>query len=331
MGAHFALSSENHRPLSLDDVYRAFLASIGPSSRPAEQRFAERLRRHPEVLALRLARVRRVVELLGGEGGVLLDAGAGTAINAVLSLVAGAAEVHAVELNPVRFEIARQLVERLGLERRLHLVTEDILTLELPPASLDGIYSNEFLEHVVDSPAYHRRAAEWLVPGGRVYGRTGANGANWLYQRTYGRMWQRADETTYAPQRREILLSLAPKLDPEVIARLVAATRGASAAEIEAALAAYDESGKLPPPSGRVPKNPRTGVYHERLRWPRELLAEMAAAGLHGRVVRPDFRFTFDPAPWRRRFYRSLGALIAWGHPLSLPISPWLEVMGEKA
>lgn len=316
--------------LSVDEVRQALLEVVGPEARPAEQRFAAKVRAHPGLMALRARRTARIVELVGGHDGVLLDAGAGTALNAVLALLAGARKVIAVELNPARFGLARKLSERLQLGDRLELVTEDLLSIELPPSSLDGVYSNEFLEHVVDSAGYHLKAAGWLKPGGRIYGRTGANGASWIYRLSYPKLWRDADERHYEPQRLALLAELDSALPADAAARLAKGTRGGDRAEIEAALAAFRRHGTFPSSNRRVPKNPATGVYHERLRTPGELLAEMAAAGLVGRVARPDFRHSFSASLPRRWAIRFAGALISATHPASLVVAPWLEVVGEK-
>ncbi|MFN7961187.1 MAG: class I SAM-dependent methyltransferase [Thermoanaerobaculia bacterium] len=316
--------------IDLAPVQKALLTAIGSSERPSESRFAARLARNPELLALRFRRAERILRLVGGEGRALLDAGSGIALNAVLSILAGASEVHAVELNPHRLEVARRLVAELGLGARVHLLDQDILTFELPPGSLGGMYSNEFLEHIVDSPEYHRRAARWLAPGGRVYGRTGANGGNWLYHYTYSRKWQRAERGVYQPARRNALRALLPEAPAETLEKLARATRGHGPAELAEAARAWKNEGRWPQPLGRVPKNPETGVYYERLRGPRELVAEMAAAGLRARVIRPDYRNAFTPSKLKRLALHLAGAALAATHPVSLCVAPWLEVLGEK-
>ncbi len=316
--------------MDLETVKAAFLAAVGPEGRPAEVRFASRIRRHPQVLALRFERTRRIVDLIGGRGKTLLDAGSGTGLNAVLALLAGAREVWAVELNPFRLEVARDLIGRLGLEDRLHLLERDILEVDLPAGSLGGIYSNEFLEHIVDSEAYHRLAGRWLEPGGRIYGRTGANAANLWYRITYGRQWSRTDRLVYAPARRGRIRDLAPELPEEVLDRLVRGTRGAGPAEIEAAVTAWRQDGRVPPANRKVPKNPETGVYYERLRRPRQLLAEMEGCGLAARLLPPDLSRAFTASPARRALLAVAGPVVRWAHPASLVVAPWIEVLGER-
>jgi SAM-dependent methyltransferase len=316
--------------MQLEDVRKALLDSIGGSERPAEARFAALLRRHPHLLDLRLARVERVLGLLGGPGGELLDAGSGTGLNAVLAILAGARKVHAVELNPFRLEVAAALIRRLGLEQRVALVAQDVLTVELPAGSLAGVYSNEFLEHIVDSEGFHRRAAQWLAPGGRIFGRTGANGANWFYRVSYGRQYDRTDQRVYLPVRRQRLAALVPEAPAAALEALAAGTRGCGPEEIEAAVAAYRAHGTLPPANRQVPKNPETGVYYERLREPKQLLAEMEAAGFAASLVAPDWRNLFLESTPKRLLARTAGALVAATFPASLPFAPWLEVVGER-
>ncbi len=316
--------------LDLEAVRKALLVSVDASGRPAERRFASRLRRYPQLLEVRYGRARRVLNLVGGEGGRVLDAGSGTGLNSVLSILAGAAKVVAVELNPARLEVARDLVGRLGLSDRIEVVEQDILTLDLPAMSLDGAYSNEFLEHVVDTAAYHRRVAGWLKSGGSVYGRTGANGHNWVYKVSFARLWTRTDREVYQALRREILAEIAPDLPDPVAGRLAIATRGCDREEIAAAVERWREDGSIGPRNRAVPKNPETGVYFERLCYPRELVGELTAAGLEGRSLAPDFQHSFAANPAKRWAIRGLGAVIGATHPASLFAAPWIEILGTK-
>ena len=315
----------------LEAVREALLASVDALGRPAERRFAARLRRYPNLLQVRFARAQRVLKLVGGVGGRVLDAGSGTGLNAVLSVLAGAAKVVAVELNPARLVVARDLVNRLALDDQIEVIEQDILTLDLPAMSLDGAYSNEFLEHVVDTGEYHRRVGGWLKPGASVFGRTGANGHNWIYKVSFARLWTRTDREKYEGLRREILARIAPELPGDVARRLSVATRGCDAAQIGAAVERWREDGWIGPRNRAVPKNPETGVYFEKLCYPRELVAELNEAGLEGRSLAPDFRHSFAASAAKRWAIRGLGAVIRATHPVSLFAAPWIEVLGTKA
>lgn len=322
----------NASSAELAAVARAWTAALVAHGRPAERRAATRLAADRQLLAFRLRRMVRVLALLGDgrpPQGTLLDAGAGTAINAVLAVLAGASRVLAVDLNPTRLEVARALVRELGLETSVTVVEADLLRFEVPAATLAGVYSCEFLEHVPDSPAYHRLVAGWLAPGGRVYGRTGANGANHLYRLLQPLRYRSAERRTYAAARRAWIAQRHRDLPAPRLDALVAATRGYGGPALAEALARWQTSGQLPTPLA-VPRHPPSGVYHERLRDPAELVAELTAAGLVPTLLPPDLANARPRQRIARWALRLLAPLIERLHPHSLAFAPWLEVLGER-
>jgi SAM-dependent methyltransferase len=302
-----------------------------PDSYAGEQEIARRAAEHPVYLDLRRRRMRRTLRLLGAAAGdTLLDAGCGNGVNAVLAAEAGM-RVVAVEIDERQHRLARLLFERLGLESRVRLERSDILGLDLAPASVDGGYSFEFVEHISDPVAFYGRVRRWLRPGRSFYSRTGANGANARLRRVFAREHDERDAKFYAPDRRRRVLALAPEAGGAALEALVAGTRGLLQAELEAAVAAWRADGTLPPPhGGRTPRDPDTGAYEDRVLDPAELLADMRAGGLDARLVRPDVSAVFSPSPVRRAGYRAAGAVISATHPASLPVAPWLEVMGTR-
>ena len=199
---------------SLIKLRDALVESIetNPSVPSAETQFIQRLKASDRMINTRFERMQRIIRLLNAQHGVVLAAGSGNGLNAALSVLAGASEVYAVEINPARYEVAADLFARLGLSQRIHLVTEDILAVKLPENSIDGIYSLEFLEHINDSLTFYCLCYSWLRPGGRIYGRTGANGANILKrQLVYRKVWNRID-AEYACERRRMIAEAAPDL-----------------------------------------------------------------------------------------------------------------------
>ena len=55
-----------------------------------------------------------------------------------------------------------------GVRGRTAFRQADAETVEFPAGSFDVVWSIECTEHLFDKPAFFRRAAEWLKPGGRV-------------------------------------------------------------------------------------------------------------------------------------------------------------------
>jgi len=116
----------------------------------------------------RVVAYHRAIERLVRPGDVVLDAGTGTGLLAMLAARAGASRVFAVESMPV-IDLARELVAHNGLGDRVQVIRADLR--DLPPmAEVDLIVSDclgRFLvdDHMLDAMS---GAFRWLRPGGRV-------------------------------------------------------------------------------------------------------------------------------------------------------------------
>lgn len=55
-----------------------------------------------------------------------------------------------------------------GVGGRTRFLRGDAEAIHFPPASFDVVWNVECSEHLFDKPAFFRRAADWLRPGGRV-------------------------------------------------------------------------------------------------------------------------------------------------------------------
>jgi protein arginine N-methyltransferase 1 len=99
---------------------------------------------------------------------VVLDAGAGTGILALLAARLGAARVHAVESMPIA-HAARDLIDASGEAGRVILHHADLTLLE-PVEPVDVIVSDYIGSFLVDDRmlAAIEAAARWLKPGGRI-------------------------------------------------------------------------------------------------------------------------------------------------------------------
>lgn len=136
-----------------------------------------------------------------------------------------------------------------------------------------------------------------------------------------------------APIRRNIVRTLASDLPTEEQERLVIGTRGLVEPEIREAVRLWSKTGAMPWYEGankRVPRHPITGQYFERPLAPMWVLGELRAVGFRARLIRPDFTCIFMPGKLKLGFLRIAGFIISITHPVSLFMSPWLEVLGEK-
>lgn len=98
----------------------------------------------------------------------VLDVGCGMGGSTIELARRFGCQVNAVTLSPVQRNWARRSAHWQGVGQRVQFHCADAETLKLPPDSLDVIWIIECSEHLFDKPAFFRRAAEWLRPGGRI-------------------------------------------------------------------------------------------------------------------------------------------------------------------
>lgn len=77
-------------------------------------------------------------------------------------------DVTGVTLSPFQRRWAQGAARWHGVAKRTRFLCDDAESLELPAASFDVVWSVECTEHLFDKPAFIRRAARWLRPGGRM-------------------------------------------------------------------------------------------------------------------------------------------------------------------
>jgi SAM-dependent methyltransferase len=108
--------------------------------------------------------LRRVVR----PGDVVLDAGAGTGVLALIAARLGAARVHAVESMAVA-GVARELARANGLEGRVIVHEADLTRME-PVEPVDVVVSDYLGAFLADDAMLGavEAAARWLRPGGRI-------------------------------------------------------------------------------------------------------------------------------------------------------------------
>lgn len=117
---------------------------------------------------LRMDAYERALRRLVRPGDVVLDAGAGSGILAMLAARLGAARVHAVESMPIA-RLARQLVLANGLEDRVTVHEADLETMA-PVEPVDLVISDYLGVFLADDMMLKaiEAAGRWLKPGGRV-------------------------------------------------------------------------------------------------------------------------------------------------------------------
>lgn len=127
----------------------------------------------------------------------VLDLGCGCGL-LVAQLRAARAEVTGVDISPVQIERARSLVPQA------RFLCEDMAAVAFPPASFDAVIAFFAVFHLPleEQPAFFRRIAAWLKPGGRFLGTVGASAAagmvrDWLGVQGANMYWSQTDARTY--------------------------------------------------------------------------------------------------------------------------------------
>ncbi len=243
----------------------------------------------------------------------ILEVGCGFGWDAAGIALIGNNSVVATDILPSMIEGAREClasVRKAGYRLDIEPVQGDICALELPDASIDGIYSSEAIEHVHDLPAMFRRCFALLKPGGRMLIANDANQYNSEFREATMKMWKERDESwehaawlkaevrpvehatakPFAAMREEIIDETGVTLNAESRAQLIAATAGLTRPEIVEAVRQYVELNTLPArPAFSWCRNPETGEYAERLLDPFELREMITEAGFRGVRLRHEF------------------------------------------
>jgi SAM-dependent methyltransferase len=277
-------------------------------------------------------RLKRAFDLCEATGAKVLDAGCGYGQNAIWAALLGANRVVAVDFEDDHAKMLptlERLADLFGVADRVEAVSASILDLPFADQTFDAMFNFEVLEHVEDLSDFFREIHRILRPGGRAYSRTGANGASPI------RLWQAKgwhdgfERATFAPRRRVIIAERFPDLDDATLDDLVARTRGCARDQI---LRRAEEilDGQRVDSSRFAPAiDPDTGQWAERQVGPFEVARAMRAAGFKARMLRP--RFFITGRGRQRMIANAMGLALTAAHPMSLPLTPGIEIFGVKS
>ncbi|NDC54046.1 MAG: methyltransferase domain-containing protein [Planctomycetia bacterium] len=101
-------------------------------------------------------------------GGRVLDVGCGMGGSSIRLARRRGCHVTGITLSGVQRRWAATVARLQGVGGLTTFLQADAETVDFPRGAFDVVWSIECTEHLFDKPAFFRRAADWLAPGGRM-------------------------------------------------------------------------------------------------------------------------------------------------------------------
>lgn len=209
----------------------------------------------------------------------MLDYGGGWGLMGLMAKEAGVGSVTYLDINDGTTRAIQAVAEAIGLPLDRYICGDETALF----GSYNSVVSSDVLEHVYDPSPVFQRIASVCEPGAKVFHQTGANPKSLHQQITLTRLHRQLEPTVCA-ERRQIIAESG--VDGHAADTLAEATRGLNRSDLDAAIAAYRNSGTLPKPAHPTNTCDLTGYWYERLMDPRIVAGQMKAAGFKAEVAR---------------------------------------------
>ena len=174
---HYDLATPFYRLLWGQHIHHGLWENADATPEEAQRRLIDRL-----------AAVARV-----GKGQRVLDVGCGMGGSSMKLAQRFGCKVTGLTLSPVQRSWATLSAGFQGLGDRVNFRCADAEKVKLPTRTFDVVWNVECSEHLFDKPAFFRRVAGWLKPGGRVALAPGSPATGRI---TSGKCWQFASTSS---------------------------------------------------------------------------------------------------------------------------------------
>ncbi len=270
---------------------------------------------------------------------VILDAGCGYGIAAVILSLMGAREVHGVDLSEPMISTFKKVLSNFPEIRHVYPIIGNVSQSGYPNESFDFILCNEALSHYYNYTGFLREALRILKPGGILFISDANNGANpYLAWRTR-RLWERFEigppgrvffstvNETYQQKRAGIIQQTINNLPWETVNFLARLTSGYTREQVIQACQNYIRLGLVPNSIyrfGVTPVDPDNGNYQERLIHPFGLVRQLSKNGFRARG------YAYFGGAGGNKTILLINQIIQHISPWSLPIGRAIKVVAVK-
>ncbi len=270
---------------------------------------------------------------------VILDAGCGFGAVSIILALMGARKVWGVDISARMLDTFNKIIHSYGLDDRIETHQTSVTDTGIPSGSVDMVLSNEAISHYDDVDGFLREAARVLVPGGVVIIADGNNGSNPWIARLTQQVWDRFENgpagevhghrvtEPYVQMRKRMIQSMAPDLPLDIVEQLAQVTFGMVEVQIAEAVQKYRQTGIMPNSRfapGKVPRNPESGAYIERLFKPAELARHISQFGFEVRY------YAYFGGAKGNPLIRTVNAIGTALSPVSIPFARAFRIVAKR-
>lgn len=269
---------------------------------------------------------------------VVLDAGCGFGIMAMIIAGLGAKKVSAIDLNPEVIKVLNSLLVRLkpALEN-IETRAGDAVTLNFPDEMFDAVIVSDAISHVHNQEVFLKNMKRILKKGGRLYLYDSNNSLDIRGHSFRVKYWRQVEngpcdsallpDKPFIRMREDILTKHFSSLDEKTLSFLSKTTIGMQENEIVKAGNDFLKTGKITKKKGFIYIDPRNGFQAEVEFNPFSLKRRLRENGFKAELIAP---YSCFPYPVTNSLKDRVKRMLRFLYPFSLFLSPSFEILGVK-